>query len=56
MNIMHSSLDKQTTATLESDAREISCSGNVSYGNVSTERNGSKNEDEKNEHEYEYLQ
>ena len=34
MNIIHSSLDKQTTATQEPDTGEFDCSGNVSYGKV----------------------
>ena len=52
MNIIHSSLEKQTTATLESDTGEISCSGNISYGKVNTKSDGFKNEVDGNEDNY----
>ena len=57
MHIIHSSLyiDKQTTATQESDTGEVICSGNVSYGKVNMESDGFKNEDDGNEDNYDYL-
>ena len=55
MNIIHSSLDKQATATLESDTGEISCSGNISYGKVNKKSGGFKNEEDRNEDNYEHV-
>ena len=54
-NIIHSSLDKQTTSTQESDTGEVMCSGNISYGKVNMKSDGFKNEDNGNEDNYEYI-
>ena len=55
MHIIHSSLDKQTTATQESDTGEVICSGNISYGKVNTKSDGFKKEEHGNEDNYDYV-
>ena len=55
MKIIHSSLDKQTTATQESDTREVNCSGNISYGNINMKSEGFQDEEDRKEDTYEYL-
>ena len=55
MYIIHSSLDKQTTATQESDTRDVNCSGNSPYVNVDMKSDGFKNQEGGTENNYEYL-
>ena len=55
MHIIPSSLDKQTTATQESNTGEVICSSNISYGKVTMKSDGFKNEDNGNEDNYEYI-
>ena len=52
---MYSSLDKQTTATQESDTGEVICSGNVSYGKVTMKSGEFKSEEDGNEDNYDYV-
>ena len=55
MNIIHSSLDKQTTATQESDPGGVLCSGNISYGKVNIKGNGFKYGVDGKDDTYDYI-
>ena len=55
MHVIHSSLDKQTTTTQESDTGEFNFSTNISYGKVNMKSNGFKNEEDAKEDTYDYV-
>ena len=55
MHVIHSSLDKQTITTQESDTGEFNFSTNISYRKVNMKSNGFKNEEDEKEDTYDYV-